>query len=104
MVQEMNAAELQEHIKSSPVPVVVDFWAVWCGPCRAQGPIMEKWAEKHGDKVSAVKLNVDQNGDFATQLGITSIPTIIAFSGGEEKARGVGVQDEASLDSLLAKA
>jgi len=103
MVQEMNTAELQEHIKSSPVPVVVDFWAVWCGPCRAQGPIIEKWGEKHGDKVSIVKLNVDQNGDYATQLGISSIPTIIAFSGGEEKGRGIGVQDEASLDNLLAK-
>jgi thioredoxin 1 len=103
MVQEMNAAELQEHVKSSAVPVVVDFWAVWCGPCRAQGPIIEKWSEKQGDKVSAVKLNVDQNGDYATQLGITSIPTIIVFAGGEEKARGVGVQDEASLDNLLAK-
>ena len=103
MVQEMNAADLQEHIKSSSVPVFVDFWAVWCGPCRAQGPIMDKWQEKHGDKVSVIKVNVDQNGDYATQLGITSIPTIIAFAGGKEKSRGVGVQDEGALDNMLSK-
>lgn len=104
MVQDVNSADLQELVKSSAVPVVVDFWAVWCGPCRAQGPIIDKWAVGLGDKVSVVKLNVDDNGDYATQLGITSIPTIIAFSGGKEIARGVGVQDEASLNDMLSKA
>ncbi len=104
MVQDVNSADLQELVKSSAVPVVVDFWAVWCGPCRAQGPIIDKWAESLGDKVSVVKLNVDDNGDYATQLGITSIPTIIAFAGGKEIARGVGVQDEASLNDMLSKA
>jgi len=104
MVQDMNSADLQELVKSSAVPVVVDFWAVWCGPCRAQGPIIDKWAEGLGDKVNVVKLNVDDNGDYATQLGITSIPTIVTFSGGKEIARGVGVQDEASLNDMLSKA
>jgi len=103
MVQEMNTAELQELIQGSAVPVVVDFWAVWCGPCKAQGTIIEGWASKQGDNVNVVKLDVDSNGDYATKLGITSIPTIIAFSGGGEKARAVGVQDEASLDAMLAK-
>jgi len=103
MVQEMNAPELQELIKTSEVPIVVDFWAVWCGPCRAQTPIMEKWAENLGGKVVTAKVDVDHNGEFATKLGITAIPTIIVFSGGEEKARAIGVQDAASLDRLLSR-
>ena len=103
MAQEVNAAELQEMIKNEAVPVIVDFWAPWCGPCRAQGPILEKWSAKQGEKVKVVKCNVDENGDFASSLGITSIPTVMCFAGGAEKARGIGVQDEASLDGMLSK-
>ncbi|MCD4726494.1 MAG: thioredoxin [Pirellulales bacterium] len=103
MAQDITSTDLQELIKTSSVPIIVDFWAPWCGPCRAQGPIVDKWSEKHGDKVSVYKLNVDDNGDLATKLGITSIPTIITFAGGDEKARGVGVQDESALDSMLSK-
>ncbi len=104
MAEDLNTEELQGLIKTSDTPIVVDFWAPWCGPCRAQSPIVEKWAEKHGENVTVAKLNVDQNGDFATQLGIQSIPTIILFSKGEEKARAVGLQDESSLDDMLGKA
>ncbi len=103
MAQDINSTDLQELIKANSVPIIVDFWAPWCGPCRAQGPIVDKWSEKHGGKVSVYKVNVDDNGDFATKLGITSIPTIVTFSGGEEKARGVGVQDESALDEMLSK-
>ena len=104
MAEELNTEELQGLIKTSDTPIVVDFWAPWCGPCRAQSPIVEYWAEKHGENVSVAKLNLDQYGDFATQLGIQSIPTIILFSMGEEKARAVGLQDESSLDDMLGKA
>jgi thioredoxin 1 len=103
MAKDINSADLQELIKADSVPIIVDFWAPWCGPCRAQGPIVDKWSEKQGGKVNVYKVNVDENGDFATKLGITSIPTIVTFAGGEEKARGVGVQDEGALDDMLSK-
>lgn len=79
------------------VPVVVDFWAPWCGPCRSQTPILEQFAEKFDGKVQVYKVNTDENADLAARFGIMSIPTIMVFEHGESVARAVGVQ---SLDNL----
>ncbi len=103
MAKDVTSSELQEMIKTSKIPIIVDFWAPWCGPCRAQGPILDKWLEDHSGQAEVVKVNVDENGDLATNLGITSIPTIMLFAGGAEKDRGIGVQDAASLDEMMAK-
>jgi thioredoxin 1 len=84
---------------------LVDFWATWCGPCRAQGPVVEKIAERYAGKARIGKMNVDQNGLTSQRFGITAIPTIILFKGGREVKRLVGLQQEraiaAALDELI---
>jgi thioredoxin 1 len=80
---------------------VVDFWAEWCMPCRMQAPIMDKVAEKMGDKVVISKLNVDENPEAAAKYGITGIPTSILFKDGQEAQRFVGVQSEDALTRAI---
>ncbi|HUV07278.1 MAG TPA: thioredoxin [Spirochaetia bacterium] len=76
---------------------IVDFWAEWCMPCRMQAPIMDKVAEKMGERVVISKINVDENPNTAVKFGITGIPTSILFKDGKEAQRFVGVQSEAAL-------
>lgn len=104
MATEIDEAGFEAAVLKSPTPVLVDFFATWCAPCMAQGPILEKWAEPRQSKVKVVKLNVDNAANTASQFGVMSIPTLIVFKGGKEVARAVGVQQEKALDALLAKA
>jgi len=83
---------------------LADFNAPWCAPCRTQEPILEKLADQFKEKASVAAMNVDQNQDVATQLGIRSIPTLIIFKDSEEIERFVGVQSEAVLSEALEKA
>ncbi|MCX7048234.1 MAG: thioredoxin [Candidatus Sumerlaeota bacterium] len=82
-------------------PVLLDFWAPWCGPCRAVAPIVEDIAKANAGKAIVGKVNVDDNQQIATKLGITSIPTLIVFKKGEISARVVGRQDKATLQKML---
>ena len=104
MAIELTQADFQSTLDGSDKPVLVDFWAAWCGPCRHQGQILEKWAADNADKVVIAKVNVDQENAIAAKFGITSIPTLILFSGGKEAGRVVGVQRESDLDTLVSKA
>jgi thioredoxin 1 len=79
------------------VPVLVDFWAEWCAPCRAVAPILEEIAGENDGRLRVVKLNVDENPEVAKRLSILSIPTLILFAGGEEKARVVGARAKEQL-------
>jgi thioredoxin 1 len=78
-------------------PTLVDFWAEWCAPCRAVAPILEEIAKEKGDSLRVVKLNVDENPDVTQRLGVMSIPTLILFAAGEEKARIVGARAKEQL-------
>ena len=91
-VQEVNTQEFDQVVATSTVPVVVDFWAPWCGPCRMVSPVLEKLALDHADKVKVVKVNVDVNQELAARYGIMSIPTVIMFDGGKLKTQLVGAR------------
>jgi len=86
-----------ESTIAGDVPVLVDFWAEWCAPCRAVAPILEEIAGENDGRLRVVKLNVDENPEVAKRLSILSIPTLILFAGGEEKARVVGARAKEQL-------
>lgn len=96
-VQNIGDAEFKQQVIESGKPVVVDFWAPWCGPCRMVGPVLETLSEEFGDEVTFVKVNVDDNRDFAAQLGVQGIPAIFFFKGGQVVNQVVGAQPEAAL-------
>lgn len=91
MVTELTKANFNEIIKSEK-PVLVDFWASWCGPCRMVSPIIDKLAEEYEGKITVGKVNVDDEGALAAEFAIVSIPTIIIFKGGKEVKKLVGVK------------
>jgi thioredoxin 1 len=93
-VQEVNAQEFDQIVASATVPVVADFWAPWCGPCRMVGPVLEKMAGDHADKVSVIKINVDANQELAARYGIMSIPTVILFKDGKLEKQLVGARQQ----------
>jgi thioredoxin 1 len=82
-------------------PVVVDFWAPWCGPCRAVAPIMQELEAAHGDRVGFVKLNIDENPQTASDYGVLSIPTVILFDGGQAKETIVGARPRKHFEQAL---
>ena len=98
---EVNAGDFEAEVLESDTPVLVDFWAEWCGPCRMLSPIIEEVSQEVSDRVKVVKMNVDNNQETAANLGIRSIPTLILFKGGEEADRIVGfIGKEQLLDKL----
>lgn len=92
----------EAEVLKSEVPVLVDFWATWCGPCQMQGPVVEQAAEEMAGTVKVGKLNVDEEGSIAQQYGVMSIPTLIVFKNGKEVGRAVGFQTMEQLKKLMA--
>lgn len=100
-VLEVNDANFQSEVLDSDLPVIVDFWAAWCGPCRMVGPLIEEIAKDYEGKVKVTKLNVDENRETAGKYGIMSIPTILLFKEGAVAKQVVGAMPKTALVSEL---
>jgi thioredoxin 1 len=99
----LSDATFQEEIASSNEPVVVDFWAEWCGPCRKIAPVLDELAAEHAGKLRVAKLNVDDNPETARRFQVMSIPTLLVFKDGEPKKRLVGAKGKSELSAELAE-
>ena len=97
MAEAITTATFNDIIANSDKPVLVDFWASWCGPCRALGPIIEEIGNEMADKLAVYKCNVDDEGDLAMKFGIVSIPTLILFKDGQPVHTMVGGRPKAAL-------
>lgn len=102
-VTEVKEADFKEVVLDSELPVLVDFWAPWCGPCRMVAPVVEEIAQQYEGKIKVVKLNTDENPQIASQYGIRSIPTLMVFKDGEKKDMVVGAVPKTTLSNTLEK-
>jgi len=98
---EVNGNNFQQEVLESSIPVLVDFWASWCMPCRMLAPTIEKLAEENQGKLKVCKLNTDENQNISAQYGIQGIPTLIVFKEGKEVGRIVGVMPKEKLQEKL---
>ncbi len=99
----ITSDEFGEKVLKSTTPVVVDFWAPWCGPCRLAEPVLEELSEEYKDKVLIMKVNVDENQDLAAKYDVLSIPTTILYKDGQEVDRQIGFSGKQAFDDLIKK-
>lgn len=99
----LNKNNFDSEVASGDMPVLVDFWAPWCGPCRAVGPIMDELAEVYEGKVKVCKVNVDDEGELAQKFRVMSIPTIILFKNGQVSEKIIGARSKDEFAQLLDK-
>ena len=100
-VLHLTQSNFDETIRGADRPVLVDFWAPWCGPCRMLGPILEEVAAEHTDDVVVAKVNIDEEMDLASRFGVASIPTMVVFKNGQLANRTVGLQPKAKVVELF---
>ena len=100
---ELTSANFEEEVLKSGVPVLVDFWAPWCGPCRMLAPILAQIAQEKSGMLKVGKVNVDEAAELAAQYGISSIPALLLFKGGQVASQTVGFMQKPELESFLAQ-
>ncbi|MEA5417848.1 thioredoxin [Spirulina sp. CCNP1310] len=103
MTEAVTDSTFKESVLDSKVPVLVDFWAPWCGPCRMVAPVVDEIAQQYEGQIKVVKLNTDENPNIASQYGIRSIPTLMIFKGGERVDMVVGAVPKTTLANTLEK-
>jgi thioredoxin 1 len=101
MADAVTTTSFEQEVLQSDTPVLVDFWAEWCGPCHAVAPILEKIAEERAGELRLVKVNIDEEPEIAERYGIASIPTMVLFKDGEPAAAAIGAQPKTSLEQQL---
>jgi thioredoxin 1 len=97
----VTETEFEDLILQSDKPVLVDFWAPWCAPCRAMAPVLDAVAEKHRERATVVKINVDENPSASVRYGVRGIPTLMVFKEGKEAGRLVGLQEADKVVELI---
>ena len=100
----VSSTEFDQQVLQSDVPVLVDFWAEWCGPCKAIGPSIEELAQEYSGRAKVYKVDVDANGDIAERYGIMSIPALLVFKGGKVVDQMIGAAPKANIQALLDRA
>lgn len=103
MAIQVTDGNFDQEVLKSPLPVLVDFWAPWCGPCRAMGPIIDELAGEYEGKVKICKMNVDENSASPSRFGIRAIPTLILFKGGEVVDQSTGAVSKSSIKDMIEK-
>jgi thioredoxin 1 len=101
LATEVTNETWETEVVSSETPVLVDFWAEWCGPCHAVAPVLDKIVEERQGELKLVKVNIDEQPELAGKFGVASIPTMILFKGGEPAAAAIGAQPKGSLERSL---
>jgi thioredoxin 1 len=100
---DISDSQFENEVVNSDIPVVLDFWAPWCGPCKMLSPILEQVAEHYGEKVKICKLNIDDNEEIAQKFGVRGVPTLMVFKDGENQETKVGVVQKTQLISIVDK-
>ncbi|HXH88887.1 MAG TPA: thioredoxin [Gaiellaceae bacterium] len=101
MATAVTESTFEQEVTNSETPVIVDFWAEWCGPCHAVAPVLDKIAEERAGEIKLVKVNIDEEQGLAAKYGVSSIPTMILFKNGEPSAAAIGAQPKGALERSL---
>jgi thioredoxin 1 len=100
-LKQVTDATFDQEVRRSELPVVVDFWAPWCGPCKAVTPILESLAEKYSDRIKFMSMNVDEDKSTPTEFAVRSIPTLLFFKGGVVKNQLIGAQNRENIENAI---